>query len=109
MQISQKSQGQSQPSKQTDQGATKIGKQSHKIELDRLHGMIVSAVVDVPVFTDKNITIRLSDETLSVSGNNLCVKSLDTESGLLVVEGQINLLKYSSQTSPTSFAKRIFK
>lgn len=109
MQISQKSQGQSQSDKQADQIATKFGKQSHKIELDRLHGMSVTAVVDVPVFTDKSITIRLIDETLSISGNNLCVKSLDTEGGLLVVNGQINQLKYSSQASPSSLAKRIFK
>lgn len=94
--------------KQSEHSGEKAIKTAHKIELEHTHGMSVSGVVDVPLFTDKSLTIRLNGENLLVSGNNLAVKSLDTQSGMLIVEGQITMLKYASQ-SPTSLAKRIFK
>lgn len=108
MQNSLKNSEQNGKNKPAEHFVEKSIKPLHKIELDHLHGMSVSGVVDVPVFTDKSITIRLNGETLLVTGNNLTIKNLDTQSGSLVIEGQINLLKYTMQGS-TSFAKRIFK
>lgn len=108
MQNSSKSIEQTAKTKQAEHIVEKQTKAPHKIELDHLHGMSVSGVVDVPIFTEKNMTIRLNGETLIVSGNNLAVKSLDTQSGLLVVEGQISALKYTMQ-GQTSLAKRIFR
>lgn len=108
MQNSSKITQQTTKSKPQERGGDNSIKAPHKIELDHLHGMSVSGVVDVPVFTDKSLTIRLSSETLLVSGAGLAVKSLDTNSGQLIIEGQIFSLKYTSQ-SPSSLAKRIFK
>lgn len=95
--------------KTIDQAAKAAQKTNHKVELDHLHAMSVTGVEDVPTFTDKTIVIRLKDETLTVSGQNLSVKSLDVTEGKLQIEGQVNALKYSSSSTPTSFAKRIFK
>lgn len=95
--------------KNIDQAAKTVPKTSHKVELDHLHAMSVTGVEDVPTFTDKNIVIRLRDETLTVSGQNLSVKNLDVTEGRLQIEGQVNALKYSSSSAPSSFAKRIFK
>jgi len=89
--------------------ATKSTRTSHKVELDHLHAMSVTGVEDVPTFTDKTIVIRLKDETLTVSGQNLSVKNLDVTEGKLQIEGQVNALKYSASGAPASFAKRIFK
>lgn len=108
MQNSSKITQQTTKNKPQERGGDNSIKAPHKIELDHLHGMSVSGVVDVPIFTDKNMTIRLNGETLIVSGNNLAVKSLDTQSGSLVVEGQISALKYTMQ-GHTSLAKRIFR
>ena len=95
--------------KNIDQAAKAVQKTSHKVELDHLHAMSVTGVEDVPTFTDKTIVIRLKGETLTVSGQNLSVKNLDVTEGRLQIEGQVNVLKYSSSAAPSSFAKRIFK
>lgn len=105
----QSSKTQTQSQKVIEQAAKTAQKSSHKVELDHLHAMSVTGVEDVPTFTDKTIVIRLKGETLTVSGQNLAVKNLDVTEGKLQIEGQVNALKYSAQTSPTSFAKRIFK
>ncbi len=81
----------------------------HKLELDHERAMSMTGVRDVPVFTDKNITVRLENETLLVTGQNLAVKNLDVESGKLQVTGRVFSLRYTSQSTPTSFIKRIFK
>jgi len=82
---------------------------AHKIELDRLHGVSMTGVLAVPTFTDKTMSIKLQDETLTLIGQDLEIKTLDTESGRLVVSGKINSLKYSTSVAPTSFFKRILK
>ena len=105
----QSSKTQTQSQKDIEQAAKTAQKSSHKVEFDHLHAMSVTGVEDVPTFTDKTIVIRLKGETLTVSGQNLAVKNLDVTEGKLQIEGQVNALKYSAQTSPTSFAKRIFK
>ena len=105
----QSSKTQTQSQKAIEQAAKTAQKSSHKVELDHLHAMSVTGVEDVPTFTDKAVVIRLKGETLTVSGQNLAVKNLDVTEGKLQIEGQVNALKYSAQTSPTSFAKRIFK
>lgn len=84
-------------------------KSPHKIELDHLRSVSMTGVLDVPTFTDKTVVVRLDGETLTISGTDLAVKNLDTENGILQISGQINALKYSAQTSPSSFAKRLFK
>ena len=93
-------------SNSTATGAERVG---HKLELDHERAMSMTGVKDVPVFTDKNITVRLANETLLVTGQNLAVKNLDIESGKLQVTGRVFSLRYTSQTAPTSFIKRIFK
>ncbi len=82
---------------------------SHKVELDPLHGASMSGISSVPTFTDKTVVVRLKDETLTVSGQNLEIKSLDVESGKLTIGGRIFALKYSASSTPASLFKRIFK
>ncbi|MDE7372558.1 MAG: YabP/YqfC family sporulation protein, partial [Clostridia bacterium] len=90
-------------SNSTATGAERVG---HKLELDHERAMSMTGVKDVPVFTDKNITVRLANETLLVTGQNLAVKNLDIESGKLQVTGRVFSLRYTSQTAPTSLIKR---
>ena len=81
----------------------------HKLELDHNRTMSMTGVVDVPVFTDKNMTVRLNGETLLIVGQGLAVKNLDVENGKLQVTGRVSSLRYTSQTAPTSLVKKIFK
>lgn len=80
----------------------------HKLELDHHRMFSMTGVKDVPVFTDKNITVTLDGETLNIAGQDLAVKNLDIENGKLSVTGSVHSLKYSSQGS-ASLVKRIFK
>ena len=82
---------------------------SHKVELDRLHGASMTGIASVPTFTDKTVVVRLKDETLTITGQNLEIKSLDVESGKLTIGGRIFTLKYSASSAPTSLFKRILK
>ena len=75
----------------------------HKLELDHERAMSMTGV------KDKNITVRLENETLLVTGQNLAVKTLDIENGKLQVTGRVFSLRYTSQAAPTSIIKRIFK
>ena len=82
----------------------------HKLELDHERAASMTGVKDVPVFTDKNITVRLENETLLISGRDLAVKVLDVESGKLQLTGRVNSLRYvAGGGAPSSFIKRIFK
>ena len=81
----------------------------HKLELDHLHGASMTGVYAVPTFTDKSVTIKLKNETLFISGQNLEIKVLDVENGKLTLAGQVNLVKYSSSSTPSSFFKRLLK
>ena len=83
-------------------------KEGHRLELDHHRALSMTGVRDVPVFTDKNVTVILDGETLYITGQDLSVKNLDVENGKLSVLGTVHTLKYSSQGS-TSFVKRIFK
>lgn len=103
-------------SKKQPQGKTlssnntpQANKRPHKIELEHMHSMSISGVVDVPTFTDKCVVVKLAGEALTINGNGLAVKNLDTESGILLLEGQVYSLKYSQAASPKSIVGRIFK
>ncbi len=88
---------------------TNTAKSSHKVELDHLHSMSVTGVVDVPTFTDKLVNVRLNNESMQIVGVGLTVKNIDVESGVLLISGQVNMIKYSASTTPTSLIKRILK
>ncbi len=82
---------------------------NHKIELDGHKLLSVSAVKSVPTFSDKELIVDLADEKLTISGQNLEVKHLDLESGILVVTGYVTAMRYSSGSTEKSFLKRLVK
>ncbi len=81
---------------------------THKLEIDHHRMFSLTGVKDVPIFTDKNITVILDGETLTITGQNFSVKNLDIENGKLNALGDVRALKYSASGSG-SLVKRIFK
>lgn len=69
----------------------------------------MSGVVSVPVFNERTIEVVLSENVLTVLGDNLNIETLNLESGSLVATGKIRELKYSHAREKLSFIKRIFK
>ena len=82
---------------------------SHRLELDNLRSISMTGVIDVPMFTDKSVTVKLAEQTLYIQGQGLAVKSLDVENGRLSMSGQVFSLKYTTSATPSSLMKRIFK
>lgn len=82
---------------------------SHKVQLDNHKQLCVTGVTAVPVFNDKNMTIKLDNENLIVTGQDLDIQSLDIENGKLVVNGYVTSLKYTNTTTPASVIKKVFK
>lgn len=82
---------------------------AHKLELDRHRALSMTGVKAVPVFTDKNMTVKLDEGSLLITGRGLSVKHLDVEGGKLLINGDVTSLRYTDQASPTSFVKKIFR
>jgi sporulation protein YabP len=93
----------------SENGKTAKQNRPHKLELDNHRALSVTGVAAVPVFTDKSITVELDNETLHILGHDLTIKSLDIENGRLNVTGFVNSLRYTSEVTPSSVFKRIFK
>ena len=94
--------------RQNDGAETKSAR-GHKLEMDHHRSLSMTGVKDVPVFTDKNVTVILDGETLFITGQDLSVKNLDVENGKLSLTGTVYSLKYSSSSSPKSVLKKLFK
>lgn len=86
----------------------KIPAAGHRLELDLGRGITMTGVSAVPVFTDKEISLRLKcGETLNITGQGLTVKNLDIENGKLSAEGRVFSVKYSA--APSGFLKKLFR
>ncbi len=60
--------------------------------------------------TPKNVTVKLSQSSMSVSGSELNVEKLDLESGVLSITGNIDSVDFSKNKGKNeSVLKRIFK
>ncbi len=92
-----------------DSSTEKNSAKPHGIQLENQKLLAVTGIVAVPIFTDKNICAELPDQTLNIYGENLSIKNLNLETGLLNVTGFVTEIKYSTQQSTKSFIKRLFK
>lgn len=82
---------------------------SHMVTLDNRKKMMVTAVTEVVSSTDKCVIAKLADSTMHVLGKNLRIGKLNLEEGLLIIEGEIDSLRYLETKTTKSFFKRIFK
>lgn len=83
-----------------------IKKHSFRYENGKI---IVMGVLSVDNFDDKTIAIRLSDNAITVKGQDFLVEDMNIESGLLTVSGKLSSLNYHSKMEKLSLVKRFFK
>ena len=81
----------------------------NKISLIDRKDLTISGIKKAVILSETSIALELENSLLQVSGKNMEVKKLDVESGILVVDGQIDSIKFSSQKEKTGLFKRIFK
>ena len=80
------------------------------IILENRNKLTVSGVKDVDSFSPERIVIITENALLTVTGSEMKVKKLTTESGEAYIEGEINGCVYSSVKNPReSFFKRVLK
>lgn len=81
----------------------------NKISLIDRKDLTISGIKKAVILSETSIALELENSLLQVSGKNMEVKKLDVESGILVVDGQVDSIKFSSQKEKTGLFKRIFK
>lgn len=71
--------------------------------------IIVTGVISVDSFDEKTIVVRLSDNAITVKGQDFLVEDMNIASGLLSVSGKLSSLNYHNKMEKLSVVKRLFK
>lgn len=82
---------------------------NHMVTIENRKRMMLTGIVEVVSATDKAIVAKTADKQVNISGLELRVNKLNLEEGLLIVDGEINDLKYNTLSGGKSFFKRLFK
>ncbi|MCQ2432861.1 MAG: sporulation protein YabP [Clostridia bacterium] len=87
------------------------GDRLHKITLDNRKGLTVTGVLDVDSCDGSTVTAQTVCGLLTVEGENLHVKRLSLEDGVLDVEGTVGALYYQENTEDkkSGFFARLFR
>jgi len=81
----------------------------NKLILINQKNLTVTGIKKVLAVSNNHIGLNLDTTSIQILGENMEVKKLDVESGLLEVEGKINNIKYLNTKEKIGFFKRIFK
>ncbi len=83
---------------------------SQNIVLEGRKKLTASAVKEVDSFDEQNVVAFTSLGELTVSGSGLHIGSFSTDTGELIVEGEINSISFSDDIQPSGgFFSRIFR
>ncbi len=90
-------------------GEISTGKNGNII-IENRNRFTASGVKDVESFSPEKIVLITENAVLTVTGNNMKVKSLSTQNGDVYIEGEINGCVYSKERGEKeSFLKRVLK
>ena len=81
---------------------------NHIVTIENNRKIMLTGIVEVVSATDKTIIAKTQNKTLNINGYNLRVSKLNPEENLLIIEGEINELKYIVKAKSKNFFKRIF-
>ena len=85
-------------------------KKPHSLVLEERKKLRATGVCDVEGFDDTKIFAMLDGTAFTIGGKNLKVESFSSESGNLVVEGEIDSVTYSAALSrKAGFFARVFR
>lgn len=85
---------------------------NHFIKIKNRNEVEITGVKKINSLNDLEFNIDTVLKTLVVSGNNLEMKHLDVEKGILIIEGSINSLVYEKTVEKEkkgSFLGKLFK
>ncbi len=79
------------------------------ITIENQKRILLTGIVEVVSQVDKCVLAKTKVNMVSVSGASLRVTKLSLEEGTLVVEGEIDGVKYSAFSGSKGIFKRLFK
>ncbi len=71
--------------------------------------IIVTGVHSVDNFDEKTVVITLSDNALTIKGQDFLVEDMNILSGLLTISGKLFSTNYHNKAEKLSMIKRLFK
>ena len=80
----------------------------HKLILDHRKDLTVTGVTEVVSFDDSTAVLRTEQGTLLVHGSALQLKTLSTDGGQVVVEGNVSALVYENTGNKGGWKRRLF-
>lgn len=84
--------------------AEESAKAPHTMTLDARRSLALTGVMEVIAFDEKQLVLKTGAGEMTVSGDQLHVKTLLLEDGKMIVEGRVDALIYA-QKSPGSRGK----
>ena len=82
---------------------------NNNITLDNRKKIMVTGIVEVVSSTDKTVITKTQTHLIYINGNLLRIAKLNLEENVLIVEGEINEIKYVVKNQTKSLFKRLFK
>ena len=80
----------------------------HSLTIENKNKILVTETIEVIAFSDKEIKLKLKDNTLlTIEGESLKILSFDNVGGDFTMQGKISLVKYREKGE--SIVKRVFK
>lgn len=76
------------------------------LSLTNRKNLKLEGIIEVLATSDTNLTLKLKDTTLCITGENINILKLDVNTGLLEAEGKFNNFRYGKGGN---IFKRIFK
>ena len=83
--------------------------ENHTITIQNQSNAHITGVSEVITATESGILCKLLSNNLQIIGENLRISKLLPEERLLIIDGYISNIKYSSSNQKTSFLKKIFR
>lgn len=80
----------------------------HELRLENREKLTVSSVREVASFDENTVALLTEKGLLIIRGENLQLKSLSTDGGVVSVHGTIHSLDYEEPRKVGGFFKRLF-
>ena len=68
----------------------------HSLVMNGRREMSLTGITDVKEFSENRVTLKTQMGDMCVRGKKLTISRLDTDTGILSVNGEIDMIKYSS-------------
>lgn len=79
-----------------------------KVTMLNRTNLAITGVERVVSSTNTLVNLKVAGSSMCVEGSNLYVAKLDVDQGVIVLEGQVNAIRYG-QSKKAPIFKRIFK